>query len=85
MEHRHCIKLSKIPNEPEHVFMPQEETFVDKELVEALLVCDEFDRNFNEIKKNDVVFQMKEIDSNYDIAKIVFDQDELKRILKNEK
>lgn len=84
MEHRHCIKLSKAPNEPEHVFIPQE-TFVDEELVESLLVCDEFDRNFNEIKKNDVVFQMKEIDSNYDIAKIVFDQDELKRILKNEK
>ena len=61
---------------------------IDKEiemLSEAFQVCDEFDRNFDSLKKDDAVLQMKELDSNADMMKIRLDDKEIDRILKNEK
>ena len=61
---------------------------IDKEiemLSEAFRVCDEFDRNFDSLKKDDAVLQMKELDSNADMMKIRLDDKEIDRILKNEK
>ena len=64
----------------------KEEIYKEIEMLsEAFQVCDEFDRNFDSLKKDDAVLQMKELDSNADMMKIRLDEKEIDRILKNEK
>lgn len=60
---------------------------IDREievLSEAFQVCDEFDRNFDSLKKDDVILQMKELDVGGDMMKIELDCHDIDMILKNE-
>jgi len=60
---------------------------IDREiemLSEAFQVCDEFDRNFDSLKKDDAILQMKELDVGGDMMKIELDCHDIDMILKNE-
>ena len=81
--HRHSVKISRAPNEPEHRWVLQK-SHVEDELVEAFQVCEEFDRRFERLRKDDSVLEMKLIDCGGDMNRIQLDEKEVDRVVGNE-